>query len=189
MRDVGKKNARLILVIIDLITLLVTFILTKNLFLILLLLNIVLITIVIPILLYSQLLTKQGITPKDYYMATVEKEYRYLDNNLLTLMFELRMANLRNFIFSYLAFLLVFTLTIAFNPEKVRQYLHFSPEYFVLVGVIGILSLVYYSFRLDRETITELKELFKAMKKLDQLKKEANDESIEDFDKRLFLRG
>jgi len=75
--------------------------------------------------------------------------------------------------------LLAFTLTIAFNLEKVRQYLpnpYFS-EFFLLAGVLGILAFVYYTFRLDRETIGELKELFKAIKKLDDLKKESGDKT------------
>jgi len=96
MRGTNKKNYLLIFAIIDLLALLATFILTKYIFVILLLLNIMLITIVIPVL-YFQLLTKGMITPKEYYMSIVEKEYQYLDNNLLTLMFELRIENLRKF--------------------------------------------------------------------------------------------
>ena len=71
------------------------------------------------------------------------------------------------------------TLAIAFNLEKVRQYSHdlYFPVLCVLIGVIGIMVFVYYSFRLDREIIIELKELFKAMKRLDQLKKHSDDES------------
>jgi len=42
---------------------------------------------------------------------------------------------------------------------------------------------VYYSFRLDRETIMELKELFKAMKRLDQLKKESDMDSVRHIEK------
>ncbi|MCK4321071.1 hypothetical protein KAX08_00935 [candidate division WOR-3 bacterium] len=185
MRVLKKKYLIILaLAVFDLIALLATFIFIKYIFIILLLLNIMLITIVIPIW-YYQLVVKQPITSKEYYRTIIEKEYQYLDNNLLTKMFEMRMTNLRNFIFAYLAFLVTFTLAIAFNLEKARQYSpnSYFPELCVSMGVMGIMVFVYYSFRLDRETIGELKELFKAIKKLDQLKKESDEESADSIEK------
>ena len=165
----------LALAIFDLVGLLTTFIFIKPIFIILSLLNILLITIVTPIL-YFQLIVKQPITSREYYMTMID-EYRHLDKDLLTKMFEMKITNLRNFIFAYLALLATFTLAIAFNLEKVRQYSHnpYFPELCILMGVIGIMVFVYYSFRLDRETIRELKELFKAMKTLEKLKNKSNE--------------
>ena len=189
MRELKKKYLIILaLAVFDLIVLLATFILKYVIFFNLLLLNIIffimLFTVIIPIW-YLQLIQKQPITPKEYYMTMIKKEYRHLDKDLLTKMFEMRITNLRNFIFAYLAFLATFTLAIAFNLEKVRQYSHnpYFPELCVLTGIIGIMVFVYYSFRLDRETIRELKELFKAIKKLDQLKKESDDESADSIAK------
>ena len=184
MKELKKKHL-MIFAVFDLIALLATFIFERyDVFFILLLLNIMLLTIVTPIL-YFQLMLKQPISPKEYYITTVEKEYRYLDNNLLTKMFEMRIANLRNFIFAYLTFLATVTLAIAFNLEKVHQHQpnSYVPELCVLMGVIGIMVFVYYSFRLDRETIGELKELFKAMKRLDQLKNGSDEEPAKSIEK------
>jgi len=178
----------LALAVFDLVALLATFILKYVIFVNLLLLNviffIILFTVGIPIW-YLLLIQKQPITSKDYYMAIIEKEHRHLDENLLTKMLEMRIANLRNFIFAYLALLATFTLVIAFNLDKVHQYSpnSYVPELCVLTGIIGIMVFVYYSFRLDRETIMELKELFKAMKRLDQLKKHSDDEPADSTEK------
>ena len=175
----------LALVVFDLIALLATFILKYNIIFIKLLLLSITIAIVIPTIWYYLRVVKQPITSKEYYRTIVEEEYQYLDNNLLIKMLEMRIANRRNFIFAYLAFLATITLVIAFNLEKVRQYSHdlYFPVLCVLIGVIDIMVFVYYSFRLDRETIMELKELFKAMKRLDQLKKESDMDSVRHIEK------
>jgi len=187
---VSKKRFKfnliiLALVVFDLIALLATFILKYNIIFIKLLLLSITIAIVIPTIWYYLRVVKQPITSKEYYRTIVEEEYQYLDNNLLIKMLEMRIANRRNFIFAYLAFLATITLAIAFNLEKVRQYSHdlYFPVLCVLIGVIDIMVFVYYSFRLDRETIMELKELFKAMKRLDQLKKESDMDSVRHIEK------
>lgn len=99
-------------------------------------------------------------------------------------MFEMRMTNQRNIIFTYLAFLLTGFLAIVFTLEKLRQYSHnpYDPELLVLLFAFGIMVLIYASFRLDRETINELKELLKAMRLLNKLKKES-DESTNPIEK------
>lgn len=174
-----------ILAILDLVGLLITFIFMKSIFIILLTLNISLITIVIPFVFFFQL-GKLPINPKDYYMDIIETEYWHLDKNLLTKMFEMRITNRRNFIFTYLALLTTLALAIVFNLKKVREwfadpYPYYS-ESLVLVCVIGIIVFVIYSFRLDRDTIRELKALFEAMKTLEESKNKS-DESAKSMEK------
>jgi hypothetical protein len=51
------------------------------------------------------------------------------------------------------------------------------------VGALGIGFLIYQSARIDRYAIEELDELFKAMEKLDQFKKEYDEESAKSIEK------
>ena len=93
-------------------------------------------------------------------------------------MFEIRITNRRNSIFTYLVFLLTYTLAIILNSEKICQFSNvllvlcrLIIMVCVLAGALGIGILVYQSARLDRYAIEELDRLFK------QLKKESDDES------------
>ena len=94
-------------------------------------------------------------------------------------MFEIRITNRRNSIFTYLVFLLTYTLAIILNSEKICQFSNVLPLVLcrliimvcILAGALGIGILVYQSARLDRYAIEELDRLFK------QLKKESDDES------------
>jgi uncharacterized membrane protein YbjE (DUF340 family) len=141
------------------------------------------ITVVIPIW-FTLLLAKQPMTSKEYYVPLIKEKYHDLDKELLTKMFEMRMTNQRNIIFTYLASLLTGFLAIGLNLEKLGQYLHnpYDPELVVLLFAFGIIVFIYASFRLDRETINELKELLKAMILLNKLKKES-DESTNSIEK------
>jgi hypothetical protein len=103
----------------------------------------------------------------------------------------MRITNWRKTIFVYLLFVLTYTLTITFNSEKICQYSNvFSLVLCKLiimacasVGALGIGFLIYQSARIDRYAIEELDELFKAMEKLDQFKKEYDEESAKSIEK------
>lgn len=184
MKALNKKHLLVLTVCaIDLISLIVTLVLKSWIFIVLFLSTILIITVVIPIW-FTLLLAKQPMASKEYYVPLIKEKYHDLDKELLTKMFEMRMTNQRNIIFTYLAFLLTGFLAIVFTLEKLRQYSHnpYDPELLVLLFAFGIMVLIYASFRLDRETINELKELLKAMRLLNKLKKES-DESTNPIEK------
>jgi len=163
-----------IVIIVDLLILVATLFLGKLIFLYYLLLNILIVFNIIP-LYYIIMLNKQPVGPRDYYFRTIEKNYMYLDENLLTKIFEIRLNNMRQFIFAYLVLIVTFTLTITFNPEAHNYFKEVilgvdSYKIVTAIGTIGTFFLVYYTFSTDRFTLNELEFLFKAKEKLKQLK-------------------
>ena len=183
-----KKNYLIILAVVDLIALLAAFIFERyDIFLVLLLTNITLIALVSMVFIFSQLYKGQAVSPEEYYKTILkkEKEHIYFDNNLLSKMFEIRITNRRNSIFTYLVFLLTYTLAIILNSEKICQFSNVLSLLLcrliimvcALVGALGIGILVYQSARLDRYAIEELDELFKAMKALEKLNNKSDEES------------
>ena len=172
----NKKGYPKVSIIIGfyLLIFIVTFFYVKSVFLYFLLLTILILFIIIPIL-YSLLLIKQPITPEEYYFKTIKTNYMCMDESLLIKMFEIRINNLKQFIFAYLLLIMTFTLTMAFNPEA-RNYFEktilgvSSSTIFTVIGGIGILALVFYSFGIDKFTLKELEILCKAKEKLKQLK-------------------
>lgn len=171
MRELKKKYLIILaLAVFDLIALFILF----------LTINIIIFLIVTISLLYFQcLIMKQQIGSEEYYRTIVEKEDRHLDNELLIKMFEMRMTNLRHTIFALLALFLMLTIAIVINTKTLHNYLDSSLYWATLAGagLFGILILLYGSVRFDRYAIEELDELFKAMERLDKLKKESDDES------------
>ena len=171
----------LALAVFDLVALLAAFIFESyDIFLLLLLTNIILIALVSMVFIFLSLYKGQAVNPEEYYRIILkkEKEHIYFDNNLLSKMFEIRITNRRNSIFTYLVFLLTYTLAIILNSEKICQFSNvllvlcrLIIMVCVLAGALGIGILVYQSARLDRYAIEELDRLFK------QLKKESDDES------------
>jgi len=91
-------------------------------------------------------------------------------------MFEMRLNNNRQSLFVYLVLIATFTLTIAFNPEaaiilKTPIILGITVHiFYLIVGIIGLIILVYFSFRMDRFTLKEMEILFKAREKLNNFK-------------------
>ena len=167
----------LALTIFDLIALFILFLTINN----------IIFLIVLILLLGSQyLIMKQQIGSEEYYMKIVEiaKEDRHLDNELLTRMFEMRMTNLRHTIFTLLGLFFMLTIAIVINTKTLHNYLDSSLYWATLAGagLFGILILLYGSVRFDRYAIEELDELFKAMKKLDQLKKESDEGSAKSIE-------
>jgi len=189
MKAMEKKHLLVLTIcLVGLISLVVTFILKSWLFIwlfiVLFFLSIIIITVIIPIW-FIIILAKQPMTSKDYYEPLIKENYRDLDTELLTKMFEMRITNQRNFIFSYLAFMLTGFLAVVFNLAGLRQYLPnpYYPVLLVLLFGFGVILFIYGSFRIDRETITELKKLLKAMKLLDKLKKGSDDKSEKSLEK------
>lgn len=155
------------------------------LFILFLTINIIIFLIVLILLLGSQYhIMKQQIGSEKYYRTIVEKEGRHLDNELLTKMFKMRMTNLRHTIFALLGLFLMLTIAIVINTKTLHNCLDSSLYWATLAGagLFGILILLYGSVRFDRYAIEELDELFKAMKKLDQLKKESDDGSAKSIE-------
>ena len=176
-----KIKYLIILAVVDLIALLAAFIFESyDIFLLLLLTNIILIALVSMVFIFSSLYKGQAVNPEENYRIILkkEKEHIYFDNNLLSKMFEIRITNRRNSIFTYLVFLLTYTLAIILNSEKICQFSNVLSLLLcrliimicALVGALGIGFLVYQSARLDRYAIEELDRLFK------QLKKQSGDE-------------
>lgn len=164
-----------VIIVFYLLIFIVIFLYVKSVFLSFLLVTILTLFIIIPIL-YSLLLIKQPITSEEYYFKTIKTNYMCMDESLLIKMFEIRINNTKQFVFAYLLLIMTFTLTMAFNPEA-RNYFEktilgvSSSTIFAVLGGIGILALVFYSFGIDRLTLQELRILCKAKEKLKQLKK------------------
>ena len=140
---------------------------------------IIFLIVTISLLCFQYLIMKQQIGSEEYYRTMVEKEDQHLDNELLTKMFEMRMTNIRHTIFALLGLFLMLTIAIVINTKTLHNYLDSSLYWATLAGagLFGILILLYGSVRFDRYAIEELDELFKAMERLDKLKKESDDES------------
>jgi len=121
-------------------------------------------------------LEKPQVNPEEYYFQTISTNYKHLDENLLMKMFEMRLNNNRQSLFVYLVLIATFTLTIAFNPEaaiilKTPIILGITVHiFYLIVGIIGLIILVYFSFRMDRFTLKEMEILFKAREKLNNFK-------------------
>ena len=64
---------------------------------------------------------------------------------------------------------------------KIKYLIILALAVFDLVALF--ILLLYCSARIDREAIEELDELFKAMKRLDQLKKHSDDEPADSTEK------
>ncbi|RZB33247.1 MAG: hypothetical protein AEth_00040 [Candidatus Argoarchaeum ethanivorans] len=154
----------MIIGVVDLLLLVVTFF-CKN-YEKLALLCLILLNVIILVIVYS---CKQLISSKEYYFKNIDANY--MDENLLTKLFEIRLRNENQYIFTSLALIATFTLTIAFNSEA-YDYLNGTILYssFIIIAecIIGIF--VFYTFRMDRSTLKELETLFEAKKKLRQLK-------------------
>ncbi|RZN15970.1 MAG: hypothetical protein EF812_00870 [Methanosarcinales archaeon] len=94
--------------------------------------------------------------------------------DLLTKLFEIRLSNRKQFIFTYLILITTFTLTIAFNSEAYKYFNEtiygVSSSTIIKAGGIGILVLVFAILGMDRSNLKELETLFEAKKKLRQLK-------------------
>lgn len=163
----NKKVYQKVLIIIvelDLLILIlgVTFFYENLVFSYFLLLNIIILFDMIPIS-YLIRLYEQPISSEKYYLKNIDTNYRYMDESLLTKLFEIRINNRRQFMFAYLILIVTFTLTIAFNPEASNYFkgtmfgvsgYHVSGYQIVTAaGVIGTLVLVFYTFGIDRLTI------------------------------------
>lgn len=173
-----KRDLKKILWIIlglDLFLLVVSFLFSKLVFFILVLINVLILvtlfTIIIP-LKYMQIISKQGMTPEEYYMRTIEKHYAELNESMLIKLFEMRISNLRTTVFSYLGLLLTFTIGILMLEEKYFTNAPWVRIILIIGGLIGILAIAYYSARIDREVIKESQYLFEGIRKLNQLKSE-----------------
>ena len=175
LKEWGNNQKVLIIIGFDLLILGVTFFYEKSVFFyFILLINIIILFSVIPII-YLIKLHKQPISPEEYYLEAIETNYMCMDESLLTKIFEIRISNIRQSVFSYLILIATFTLTIAFNPEAYNYFnepiLGVSGSKIVIaVGVIGILVSVFTIFGIDRLTLKELKHVCKTKKKLKQLK-------------------
>ena len=129
--------------------------------------------IVFPILiLISKKSYNQSISSKEYYFKNIDANY--MDEDLLTKLFEIRLSNERQFVFTYLILITTFTLTIAFNSKAYKYFNEIiygvSSSTIIAAGAIGIFILVFATFGMDRSTLKELETLFEAKKKLRQLK-------------------
>jgi hypothetical protein len=146
-------------------------------FIIIFSISIFLITFVFPILYYYQLM-KQQVLPEEYYFKFVEKNHHHLEENLLIKMFEIRINNQRNFLFSYLAVLVAFTFATLSNKDYFKSVIIYGPlnqyYWFSSFGIIGILVLCYATFGFDRFTLKELEILIKAKERLKQLQSESD---------------
>lgn len=167
--DIKKKL--LIILGIDLSLIIITYTVYKLLFFILVLINVLILTIVIP-LKFMQIILKQGVNPEEYYMHTIEKNCAELNESMLIKLFEIRISNLRTSIFSYLGFLLTFTIGILMVEEKYFTTAPWARGILISAGLIGMIVIVYSSARIDRDVIKESRYLFQGIKKLTQLKSE-----------------
>lgn len=173
-----QKNTKflIITVLLDLSALIVTFLLINSVFFIVVFLNIVFIIYLIPTL-YLIRLAKQPISSKEYYLGAVDQYSPYMDETILTKMFEIRINNRRNFLFAFLALLVTITFTIAFNKDAYNFFNSqsivgiSSAKILIILGYIEVLVCVYYVLGFDREIFKELDMLFKARKKLETTKK------------------
>ena len=167
----------LALVVFDLVALFILFLATKNIILVLI--------VAILLLCIQYLIMKQQISSEKYYRTIIEKEDQHLDNEFLIKMFEMRMTNIRHTIFALLGLFLMLAIAIEVNSETLHKYLDNSLYWAILAVacLLGVLILLYCSARIDREAIEELDELFKAMKRLDQLKKHSDDEPADSTEK------
>ena len=168
------QKVLIVIGVVDLLILGVTFFYEKLVFFDFRLLNIIILfdMILIPAL-YLIMLCKQPISPEEYYLKNINDNYMYMDESLLTKIFEIRISNKRQSVFAYLFLFVTFTLTMSFNPEAYNYFkvtIGSGSTLLIAVGVIGILVLVFYTFGIDRLTLKELEILYKAKKKLRQLK-------------------
>ncbi len=96
-----------------------------------------------------------------------------LSHCVLVKMYEVRINNQRNFLFSYLALLVAFTFATLSNKDyfETVTYSFLNLYYWdISVGIIGILVLIYSTYGFDRFTLKELEILLKAKERLEQLK-------------------
>lgn len=174
MSKITKKTIGIAICLLDLLIFLLSFFFNPLVFIIVVSLSILFISGIFPLLYYVKLL-KQQITPEDYYLKIVEKNYTHLDENLLIKMFEIRINNQRNFLFAYLALLVAFTFATLSNKDYFKTIttgvlnLYY---WYIGLGIIGILVLVYATHGFDIFSLKELEILFKAKEKLKQLKGE-----------------
>ena len=167
----------LAVVVFDLVALFILFLATKNIIPVLI--------VAILLLCIQYLIMKQQISSEKYYRTIIEKEDQHLGNELLIKMFEMRMTNIRHTIFALIGLFLMLAIAIEVNTKTLLIYLN-SPHYWAILAgacLLGVLILLYCSARIDREAIEELDELFKAMKRLDQLKKHSDDEPADSTEK------
>ncbi len=169
------RNKKTIGITIYFLIVLLSFFFSQLIFIIVVSFSILLISGILPILYWFQLL-KQQITPEDYYLKIVEKNYTHLDETLLIKMYEIRISNQRNFLFAYLTLLAAFTFATLSNKDYLKNIGYYGGlnEYywFLGLGIIGILVLIYATYGFDRFTLKELEILFKAKEKLEQLQRE-----------------
>ncbi|CAD6490302.1 MAG: hypothetical protein KFBDDELM_00183 [Candidatus Argoarchaeum ethanivorans] len=164
----------LIIGVVDLLLLVVTFFCEKKVFFYLILINVIILIDGIPLWYFTKLY-KQPISSEEYYLKNIDANYMYMDENLLNKLFEIRLSNRGQFIFTYLFLIVTFALTIAFNHEARnffnRTNIGVSGSIILTVACfIGILVFVFATFGIDRSTLKELETLFEAKKKLRQLK-------------------
>ena len=106
-----KRNKKTIGIAIYLLILIITLFLEKSIFIIIILVTIIIISSIFPGL-YTFQLFNQQITPENYYLKILKNNYIYLDESILIKMFEIRINNHRNFLFTYLALFVTFTFAI-----------------------------------------------------------------------------
>ncbi|MFZ3060165.1 MAG: hypothetical protein WA102_10560 [Candidatus Methanoperedens sp.] len=169
---ITMKTVGIAICLLDLLIFLLSFFFNPLFFIIVFSVSVLVISGIFPIL-YSVQLLKQPITPEDYYLKIVEKNYIHLDEPLLIKMYEIRINNQRTFLFAYLASMVAFTFAILSNKDyfKTITYGVLNLYYWNIgLGIIGILVLIYATFGFDKFTLKELEILIKAKEKLKQLK-------------------
>lgn len=168
-------NKKTIGITIYLLIVLLSFFFSPLIFIIVVSFFILLISGIFPILYYIQLL-KQSVHPEDYYLKFVEKNYSYLDEPLLIKMYDIRINNQRNFLFSYLGLMVAFTFATLSNKDYFKNIIIYGAlnqyYYFISLGILGILVLIYATYGFDRFTLKELEILIEAMERLKELKRE-----------------
>ena len=137
-----------------------------------LLLNIIIIFILFPILI-SEIFYRQIMNPREYYFKTIDTNYGNMTNDILIKMFEIRINNLRNSLFTFFAITVSFALTIMFNEKSYDFFenIYGGTKLVIVILLIGIFILSYSIFGLDRTTIKEFEILLKAIERLKQLQK------------------
>ena len=161
----------IVICLLDLLILGYTYFTNLSNFFIFILLNIIIIFILFPILIF-EILSGRIMNSKEYYFKTIDTNYSNMTNDILVKMFEIRINNFRNSLFTFFALTVSFTLTILFN-EKAYIFFENTPggaKSVITISLIGVLILSYGIFSLDRTTIEEFEILFKSIEKLKQLK-------------------
>lgn len=165
MKFFGISLRRLMipLIVIDLALLIITFSIKSWIFGFVLYFNILLVFAAISSLI-PYYMFKQTMDSTEYYKTIIDVGYTFLDEGLLFKFFEMRITNMRNSIFAYLAIWLTLFLASVTNYKKLYDYLGNPITTTVLVILIGMAVGLFFfaSIGIDRETIKEFKELLKA---------------------------